>query len=166
MDNPPQKKVLHMVQVCICNLTSWCFTYWCLIPHLDPADSFLSLHHSHILRGSFIRKELSWAKVIGSKNDSINQVFRIARSRNCNTGKQSLKKSILNHSKPAELWQLQPASSGCKSSIMIWQTLLSKVQNTKQMLWISVVDWPWLVTRCLPSYSLTPPPQLDSGKKI
>lgn len=87
----------------MCNLKAPAGEIPGIIPYLDPADSFLSLHHSHILGGCFIRKELSRAKVIGGKNDSIDQVFRIARSRNCNTGKQSLRKTMPNHSNAAAL---------------------------------------------------------------
>ena len=54
-------------------------------PHLDPAYCFLGLHHSHIFGGSFVWEQLGGAKVISSKNDSINQVLRVTRSRNCNT---------------------------------------------------------------------------------
>lgn len=54
-------------------------------PHLDPADCFLGLHHAYIFGWSFVWEQLSGAKVIGSKNNSIDQVFRVTRSRDCNT---------------------------------------------------------------------------------
>lgn len=57
----------------------------CRPPHLDPANCFLGLHHAHIFGGSFVWEQLGGAKIIGSKNDSIDQIFRVARSRNCNT---------------------------------------------------------------------------------
>lgn len=40
-------------------------------PHLDPAHRFLGLHHAHVFGGSFVGEQLGRAKVIGSKNDSI-----------------------------------------------------------------------------------------------
>lgn len=64
-------------------------------PHLDPANCFLGLHHAHIFGGGFVWEQLGGAKVIGSKNDSIDQVFRVARSRNCNTERTVVSEATL-----------------------------------------------------------------------
>lgn len=58
-------------------------------PHLDPAHCLLGLHHAHVFGGGFVWEELGGAQVIGSKNDSIDQVLRVTGSRNCNTQSHS-----------------------------------------------------------------------------
>lgn len=58
-------------------------------PHLDPAYGFLGLHHAHVFGGGFVWEQLGGAKVIGSKNDSIDQVFGVTGSGNCNTQSRS-----------------------------------------------------------------------------
>jgi len=45
------------------------------LPHLDPADSFLSLHHSDVFGGVALREQLGGAQVVGCKDDAIDEVF-------------------------------------------------------------------------------------------
>lgn len=52
-----------------------------MFSYLDPADSLLGLHHAYVLGGVPLRQQLGGAKVVCSKDDSINQVFWLARSR-------------------------------------------------------------------------------------
>lgn len=54
-------------------------------PHLDPAHGFLGLHHADVLGGRLVRQQLGGAKVIGSKNDPIDQVLGVTGSGNWNT---------------------------------------------------------------------------------
>lgn len=45
------------------------------VPHLDPADSLLSLHHSDVFGGVSLREQLGGAQVVGCKDDPIDEVF-------------------------------------------------------------------------------------------
>lgn len=45
------------------------------VAHLDPADSFLSLHHSDVFGGVALREQLGGAQVVGCKDDSIDEVL-------------------------------------------------------------------------------------------
>lgn len=47
------------------------------VPHLDPADSLLSLHHSDVFGGVALREQLGGAQVVGCKDDPIDEVFRL-----------------------------------------------------------------------------------------
>lgn len=52
----------------------------CVFEYLDPADSFLGLHHAYVLGGVPLRQQLSGAQVVSSKDNPINQVFWFAGS--------------------------------------------------------------------------------------
>lgn len=45
------------------------------VPHLDPADSFLSLHHSDVFGGVALGEQLGGAQVVSCKDDPIDEVF-------------------------------------------------------------------------------------------
>lgn len=47
-------------------------------PHLDPADSLLSLHHPDVFGGVSLREQLGGAQVVGCKDDPIDEVFWLA----------------------------------------------------------------------------------------
>lgn len=51
--------------------------------YLDAADGFVCLRHAHGLGGVFIRQDLSAAKVVSSKDDPVDEVFRLTRTWNC-----------------------------------------------------------------------------------
>lgn len=50
------------------------------LEYLDPADSFLGLHHAYVLGRVPLRQQLSGAQVVSSKDNSINQVLWFAGS--------------------------------------------------------------------------------------
>ena len=54
----------------------------CVFEYLDPADSFLGLHHAYVLGGVSLRQQLSGAQVVSSEDNSINQVFWLTGSWN------------------------------------------------------------------------------------
>lgn len=45
--------------------------------HLDAADGLLCLHHSDVFGWCLIRQQLGGAKVVGCKDDPIDQVLRV-----------------------------------------------------------------------------------------
>lgn len=51
--------------------------------YLDAADGFVRLGHADGLGGVFIGQDLSAAKVVSSKDDPVDQVFRLTRTWNC-----------------------------------------------------------------------------------
>lgn len=60
--------------------SAWLGVSGCVFEYLDPADSFLGLHHADVLGGVPLRQQLSGAQVVSSKDNSINQVFWFAGS--------------------------------------------------------------------------------------
>lgn len=50
----------------------WLGVRGCIFQYLDPADSFLGLHHAYVLGWVPLRKQLSGAQVVSSKYNSIN----------------------------------------------------------------------------------------------
>lgn len=50
----------------------WLGVRGCVFEYLDSADSFLGLHHTYVLGWVPLRKQLSGAQVVSSKDNSIN----------------------------------------------------------------------------------------------
>lgn len=81
-------------------------------PHLNPADCFLGLHHAHIFGGSFVWEQLGGAKVIGGKNDPIDQVLGVTGSGNCNTENRSGERGHCPTPSGTQFPLLLPTSTG------------------------------------------------------